>query len=83
VKLYDALSKVQKNMWIHYYLHDLQSRHISDIHNPFSVVLITLYGSIQGSSPEFYFVKIPVNTIIKDSKFIVLSWCECDIVITS
>jgi hypothetical protein len=42
-----------------------------------------LNGSIQGSNPEFYFVKIPVNTTIKDLKFIALSWCKSDRVITS
>jgi hypothetical protein len=36
-------------------------------------VLIVLHGSIQGSSPEFYFAKIPINTTIKGSKFIILS----------
>jgi hypothetical protein len=46
---------------------------ISQTRNPYSIVLIILHGSIQGSSPEFFFAKIPVNTTIKDSKFIVLS----------
>jgi hypothetical protein len=32
------------------------------IHNPCSIVLIILHGSIQGCNPEFYFTKIPVNT---------------------
>jgi hypothetical protein len=54
-----------------------------DIHNPFSIVLITLYGSIQGSNPEFTFVKILVNTTIKESKCIILSWCECNRAINS
>jgi hypothetical protein len=34
-----------------------------------------LHGSIQGPNPEFYFAKILVNTTIKDSKLIILSWC--------
>jgi hypothetical protein len=42
-----------------------------------------MHDSIRGSNPEFYFAKIPVNTTIKDSKLIVLSWCECDKAITS
>jgi hypothetical protein len=55
----------------------------SQTNNPFSVVLITLYGSIQGSTPKLYFAKIPVNTTIKDSKLIALSGCKYDRVITS
>jgi hypothetical protein len=79
-------------MWILYYPHDLQSKHLSDLyilslylqtHNPFSVVLITLYGSIHGSIPDFCFAKILVNTTIKDSRVIVLSWCKCDRVVIS
>jgi hypothetical protein len=42
-----------------------------------------LHGSIQGSSLDFSFAKISVNTTIKDSKLIALSWCKCDRVITS
>jgi hypothetical protein len=51
-------------MWTLYYTHVLYSKHLSDLyllslyflihrHNPFSIVLITLHDSIQGSSTEF------------------------------